>query len=325
MSEALNKNKGRIRTVLGNIDAASLGHCQCHEHVFIARGRAFEVNPALCMDDFDKTLGELRLYRQSGGRALLDAQPVGCGRMARQLAKASSLSSVDIIASTGFHKLVFYRPDHWIHRYSAEALSELFASEITCGMYEDGDGGEPSVRSGICAGVIKAALGDCGIAGRYGALFCAAADASLKTGAPVLIHVDKGADALRAAEFFDKKGLGADRLIFCHMDRAEKDLSVHKELACAGAFLEYDTIARPKYHSDEEEIKIFAKMAEEGLAWKLLFGLDTTNERLRGYGGAIGLDYILKAFIPQLKSAGFDSRAIDMISIGNPQKALSIR
>lgn len=60
----------RIRTVTGDFPTETLGHCQCHEHLFIAKGKSYEVNPALWMDDKDASLNELNIYKGAGGSSL---------------------------------------------------------------------------------------------------------------------------------------------------------------------------------------------------------------------------------------------------------------
>ena len=67
-----------VRTVTGDVAPDTLGHCQCHEHIFLEMDRSYEVSPVLYMDDYDKSLAELREYRAAGGGTIVDAQPVLC-------------------------------------------------------------------------------------------------------------------------------------------------------------------------------------------------------------------------------------------------------
>ena len=85
-----------------------LGHCQCHEHIWLRKGASFQSNEALCMDDEDRSLAELKEYAAAGGSLIVDAQPTGCGRDGRMLAQLSEKSGVDIVASAGFHKQMFF-------------------------------------------------------------------------------------------------------------------------------------------------------------------------------------------------------------------------
>ena len=312
---------GTVRTVAGDIAPEKLGFTQSHEHLFLAKGRSWEVNPALCIDDPERSLAELLSYREAGGRSLVDAQPVGCGRSARVLRALSEKSGVGIVASTGFHKAVFYPSDHWLFSMPEEELRALYIRELTVGMAEDCDNVRPAVWTDIRAGQVKAALDACGLEGPYEKLFRAACGAAAETGAPLMIHVERGADAPALADFLEAEGLAPGRMIFCHLDRAEPDLEVHKRLAARGCFLEYDTIGRFKYHSDEREAEILLELAAAGHAGRILLSLDTTRARLRAYGGEPGLDYLIRVFLPLLRERGGEELARRAM-LENPPRAL---
>lgn len=314
-----------IQTVAGSVENHELGFCQCHEHIFIRKGRSFEINPALWMEDINKSTDELILYRNSSGRSLADAQPVGCGRMAGLLLQASRNSGVNIIASTGFHKLIFYRQEHWIHSIGREELTGLFVDEILTGMYADGDDGFPSLRTSAKAGIIKTAAAGEGVAGEYKKLFAAAAEASLRTGAPIMCHLDKQQDAFSVIKFLTDLGVQSSNIILCHLDRAYYDAEFHIRAAQTGVYLEYDTIGRFKYHSDEAEITLIKQLIRSGHTGQILLGLDTTNRRLKNYGGEIGLDYIRRIFIDKMLKAGITEEAVENFTVDNPSKALSIK
>jgi len=325
MNNPISGKNGFIQAVTGIIPPEGLGYCQCHEHLFIAKGKSFEINPSLCIDDIDKTIREVELYKQAGGNSIVDAQPVGCGRMAGCLLETSARTGVNVIASTGFHKMIFYPDNHWIYIKDEDFLTRLFVGEIENGMYLDGDETVPAKRTHAKAGIIKVAL-DCeGISGNYEKLFNAAANASLCTGAPIMCHVEKGSEAFCAIRFFLDKGVDASSIILCHLDRAKFDMEYHREIAETGVYIEYDTIGRFKYHTDEQEIALIRRMVEYGFEGRMLLGLDTTRERLKSYGGGVGLDYIKLVFIPKLVASGIAEEQIRLFMVENPSKALSIK
>jgi phosphotriesterase-related protein len=302
-----------IRTILGDIPPESLGWCQCHEHLFVADGPSRQVSRALYMDDYDKSLAELKLYRHAGGASLVDAQPYGCGRMARELARASQESGVNIVAVTGFHKTEFI--EDGVLDKGGDRLTRIYIDEVTQGM----EG--LSARAGLvkCAAV----PGEMDASPAYAMLFDAAAHAAAETSAPVLVHTDTGADVMRLLEYFSRFGIAPSRVIICHMDRSCADVRVHEAAAQAGAYLEYDTIHRLKYSSDEAELDLIAHMAERGYLSRLLVGMDTTNERLKSYGAAFGLDFILETFRYRLTER-IGQAATDAITVSNPAVALTM-
>lgn len=313
-----------IITVQGIVSPADLGFCQCHEHLLLRKGASYDINPALWMDDIDKSTQEVQRFRTAGGNTIIDAQPLGCGRMADGLLAIARETGVHIIASTGFHKLCFYPPDHWIYSISLDTLAELFIEELTVGMYTDGDTAYPSRQCAAKAGIIKTAYDSEELSSRYQTLFLAAVKAAKKTDRVISVHIEQNTDPLKLLNFLEDSGIAPNRLIFCHMDRACGQLSTHCSVLERGAYLEYDTIGRFKYHSDAAEIKLMQDVIEKGYGKQLLFSLDTTRERLKTYHpDAVGLDYILRTFLPEMKSAGIKEETIAWISHYNCSSVLA--
>jgi phosphotriesterase-related protein len=303
---------------LGDIAPSALGFCQSHEHLSIARNCPVAGGPQQCIDDPKKNIAELALYFSAGGRALVDAQPVGCGRDAAMLAIISEKSGVHIIASTGFHKLSYYPEDHWLHSAGEDELTRLFISELNQGMYMDGDIAFPLRQGDAKAGQIKAALDTEGLSLRYQKLFISAMEAAKIADCALMVHIERDSDPRQLANFIFKQGLSQDRVIFCHLDRAITDIRVHKEICELGIYLEYDTIGRPKYHDDEKEATIILELLEAGYENQILMSLDTTRARLASYGGVPGLVYILDEFIPLLLRKGITVTQIRSFFIENP-------
>lgn len=313
-----------VQTVSGRISPDCINFCQCHEHLFIRRGKSYEINPALCIDNYEKTLSEVQDFYSAGGTTIIDAQPTGCGRMARELSKLSKESGIQLLASTGFHKMIFYPDRHWIFTASLHKLTELFLSEILDGMY---DGSDDSLGRQIDAkaGIIKCALDVSGLDAQYEKLFSAAAAAANITNVPLMVHIEQGSNPLALADYLAQEKVNLNRVIFCHMDRACPNLDIHKEICRMGIYLEYDTIARPKYHGDKKEAEVFTALIQSGFENNLLFSLDTTRQRLKAYtpDGA-GLTYILRSFIPLLEAYGVTDRQIRKISCENCRRILTI-
>lgn len=311
----------RLFAVTGELSENRAGFCQCHEHLFISRGKSAEVNPALLLDSVEKTCEELRRYDAAGGGTVIDAQPVGCNRMPEALLKASQETGVSILASTGFHKMSFYPDNHWIFSAEEAALSKLFLAELTQGMYTDCDSAFPVRQTAVRAGLIKTAL-DCeGLTPQYEKLFRAAVCASRNADRALMVHVEVGSDPLALLEFLFAAGMPPERIVLCHTDRACGD-SVRRKLLDSGVFLEMDTIGRYKYHSDAREVEIFQELLDAGYREQLLFSLDTTRARMKSYTpGAIGLDYILEIFLPMLRRAGVSKTDLYDISHENCLRA----
>ncbi|MFE4140445.1 phosphotriesterase [Peribacillus sp. YIM B13472] len=311
-----------IQTVLGSVNPDEIPYFQPHEHVMLESGYAAQLNAELCIDDISLTINELK--KLPTGSALVDAQPIGAGRMANELVKVSQETGIHLVASTGFHKSNFYWPDHWIHTSNAEFLVDVFISEIQKGMYLGNRTEKPIQSIDAKAGLIKTAVDKDGLTPYYRTKFEAAAEASLKTNVSIMVHVEVGSDPFEIIHFLTKRKVNPEKIILCHLDRTHHDYKLHEEVASSGVHLEYDTIGRFKYHDDNKELKLIQHMLESGLQGSLLLSLDTTRARLGTYGGTIGIDYLTQTFIPQMKANGINEDVINTITQHNPLKALSI-
>lgn len=313
-----------IVTVTGNITADRIGFCQFHEHLLVSKGRSFEINPDIYMDEIEKSAAEAALFKEAGGDTVIDAQPGGCNRMAGGLAEISRRTGVNIICSTGFHKLMFYPEGHWIFDMPEANLAGFFARELTVGVSDECDTRPPGASQPRRAGIIKCALDRENLTPCYEKLFRAAAKAAIATERTMMVHIEKGSDPVLLLDFLLSLGVNPGHLVFCHLDRAVEDINIHKAIAKRGVFLEYDTIGRFKYHSDEYEIDLIRDLIRSGYEDQLLFSLDTTRARLRSYcPEAIGLDYILNVFIDKLKKAGITDSQIRKFSNRNCIRALA--
>lgn len=314
-----------ITTVTGEIAPEEIGYCHSHEHLFLKKGPAADIDPSLQIDDYHKTVEELNLFKSLGGTTIVDAQPIGSGRHSKWLMAASQQAGVQIVASTGFHKFMFYPENHWIRTADADILTELFIDELENGMYVDGEGAWPTEQISAKAGLIKTASDFEGVGGPYYRLFKAAAQAAAASGAPIMSHTELGRGALDQIKLFTDFGLAPDQLILCHLDRKMDNTDYMLHVASTGVYLELDTIGRFKYHSDEEEVELILKLIKAGYENQILLGLDTTRKRLKSYGGEIGLDYLVNTFLPKLKDAGVSTTLIRKIMHENPGKAFRKR
>jgi len=313
-----------VRSVLGDLDPVRLGFTHCHEHLFVFPTKGVELAEKLVLDDYGKSVAELQSFRAVGGRTVVDVQPFGAGRHPELLARAAQAAGVNIVAATGLHRCLYYPENFWMYRAGVDELAELFGSEILSGMYAY-DAAQPFAGpTTIRAGVIKIGTDAEGLTAHYRKVFEAAARAHRQTGAPVMTHTELSTWGREQAEYLLERGVAAESIIISHMDRVI-DLGRNLELARLGVYLEYDTIGRFRYHSDEEELELVRAMVDAGFAERVLLGMDVTRERMPAYGGSCGLAYLARSFLPRLREGGVDAAAISSMTVANPARALVLR
>jgi phosphotriesterase-related protein len=316
MSDANSSSK--IQTVTGPLEPSQAGIADAHNHVWISRVPGTPPGSPL-LDQEGAIAAELGDYRQAGGATILDCQPgAGCGRDGRALRRMSQASGVHIVASTGYHLRKYYPQDYWLFSAPVDEARRHLTAELTAGLEETRAASSPS-----CAGFVKIACED-SLEKSPLPLIEAAVGASLETGAAVLVHTEKGADAERIAEAMIRFGLTPSRLVLCHMDK-RPDFSLHQSLASEGITLEYDTFYRPKYEPVKNLWPLLIRMVEAGLHRQVVVGTDIAETSMWArLGGSPGLTGLVTKIIAKMEQLGFERETIQCLTGKNIADRLAI-
>ncbi|SDJ04844.1 phosphotriesterase family protein [Nonomuraea jiangxiensis] len=303
--------RGAVRTVLGDVPPEELGATDCHEHLF-------QVSPLLPgdeLDDEERSGQEAALLRAAGITAMIDATPIGLGRDPAALARISARTGLAVVASTGVHREAHYPEGHGLRQLPVEELARWFVRELTSGMTA-GAGSVP-----VRAGQIKAGIGYWSISPFERRTLEAAALAHGETGAPIMVHLEHGSAGFEVLGVLGAAGVPASRVTLAHIDR-NPDAGLHAELAAAGAYLEYDGMARHREWPDSMIIDCLLDAAERGAAHRLLLGGDVARRtRYVAYGGLPGLAYLPERFVPRLEAAA--PELTRRILVDNPARYLA--
>ncbi len=308
---------GLIRTTAGDVEPATLGRVDYHEHLF-------QVSPLLPGDelaDEPASTAEAELLRRSGFDTMVDATPIGLGRRPDALARAAKSSGLHVVASTGAHREEHYGDGHWLLALSPGELAERFRGDLVDGMAASD---EPTVgdRVGACAGALKMGIGYWRISTFEHRVAEAVAAAQLSTGAPVMVHTEHATATHEVLDLLDGLGVPPDRVALAHVDR-NPDPGLHAELAARGAFLGYDGPARARSAPDSVVLECLHDVASSGHADAVLLGGDVARAtRYTSYGGMPGLAYLGDRFVPRMRNLLGDE-VTDQVLVDNPARWLA--
>jgi 5-phospho-D-xylono-1,4-lactonase len=313
----------RVRTVLGDVDAAELGVTYAHEHLVIAGGRPVEVYPDIRLESVEKAVEELALAQRLGLASVVDAMPADCGRDVEMLAAISRRSGVNIIASTGLHTTRYYSDRHWSRRMGAPEVARLFIDEVEQGIDSFDLAGPTIRRTGHRAGVIKIGGSATFPDERDRTVFEAAAIAQSVSGAPVLTHCEDGLRGPEQVRFLEEHGADPRHVILSHVDKVV-DRGYHRELADTGAFVEFDQGSRWG-EAQNGTLRILEWLAEDGRISHVVMGHDHARRGYwKAYGGGPGMDYLLGGFSRLMDDRGLDAEVRAQVFVASPAVALSL-
>jgi len=300
-------------TVSGPIGPDLLDVVDAHNHLWIEALKG--VSPdSPSLTEREPILAELREYRQSGGKAIVDCQPGGCGRDGKQLRHLSQESKVAVIASTGFHRRIYYPSYWWLWEAGAGEIARYFVDEVRQGLQETQDLPKP-VRAGLMKCACESTLAD-----TPQSALEAVALASAELGICIEVHTEKGSDAEAILDFFVLHGVRPRQLVLCHMDKAP-DLELHRNLADAGVMLEYDTFFRPKYAPDIHVWPLIEKMISHGFDQNIALATDMAEasmwKHMGGGPGLVGFSTGVRARLEEMRLGAASIRKLMGGNIAN--------
>ena len=317
---------GRIRTVLGDVSAEPWGITNAHAHLVGSPDTSkppFDTTDAAELTmTLDDSLTELEDFARAGGFCLVDLTPMGMGRDPDALVRASEETGIHVVMGAG----IYHDAHHprAIRDLTDVQISEMLIREITEGV-EGTD-----VRAGIIGeqGTFTGPITD-----REKVVFRASAIAAIETGVSVTTHTHLGLNALDQIDLLVSQGLAPDRIVIGHLDDAEPDLDLIREIIARGAWAQFDDIGY-EYYTERLRIQMatdvvrarkLRRLAEEGLTDRVILASDFGMQRHLQARGGPGLVVLADGFRKTAQAEGVPVEVLDRCMITNPATVLTVR
>lgn len=354
-----------IMTVLGPVAVEDMGFTLTHEHVFFntslweeepqdARTAELAAWPItletvgeirrdptlnrenLRFSDLDIAVRELDLYREAGGKTILDVNPIKVTfpRRPDLLQEVSKATGVNIVMGSGYYVAASHPPE--VEKFTAEQIAAAIAAEWRDGV------GDSGVRPGV--------IGEIGCSGGLHPeeikVLRAAAMAQSETGLGIVVHppVPYGKAGLRIVEILSEAGADTSRVVIGHMYHSIADLDYHRRVADTGATIAYDRLGAEFYwetwdggdfHNpggrggyreplDWDVCDAIATLVREGYTDRISLSHDIAYRlQLRTFGGT-GFAHILNHVLPRLRAIGVSDADIDQMVVRNPARLFTL-
>ena len=342
---------GNALTVLGPVDAETMGVTLPHEHLLIDFAVMFR-EPAAASDkglahqpvslsnlgwvrqnfnanldnlrllDEQTALDEITLFQRAGGQTVVDPTNVSLARDPLALARISRATGLHIVMGAGYYVAAAHPAD--MDRRSEESIVGEIVREVTVGV------GDTGVRAGL--------IGEIGNTWPWTEnekkVVRAAVEAQRQTGAPLMMHPGRDERApMQIAELIDKHGGDLRRTVMCHIDRTIADEPRLDELASTGIWLEYDLFGLENsyypYNPDFDMPNDGGRMAQilrlitRGHQGQILMSHDIAyKSSLTRYGG-YGYHHLLVNVVPRLRRKGVDDAGLRQLLVDNPRRAFT--
>jgi phosphotriesterase-related protein len=303
-----------INSVLGPIDTSDLGFTLMHEHLIVASAGIPQNFPELLGADFmDRIVHELTRAKEGGIDTIVDTTTIDLGRDVTLLAKASSLSGINIIACTGWWLDI----PRFLEGVSADQLAELFVREIREGIS----------GTGIKAGILKASSDISGVTHGEEIVLRAVARAHLLTDVPIMLHsYSPGRVGEQQLAVLKEEGVNLRRVKVDHSnDTTDTEYLIW--LLDEGCYLGMDRYPGRNV-SPLGRTRTMKTLMDAGYSGRLLVSHDWPSVVVMAEGSMIteyvkrnphGYLYVKKVVFPQLQEMGVSESAIERLCVEGPR------
>jgi phosphotriesterase-related protein len=348
----------QVMTVLGPVDADSLGVTLPHEHLLIdlscylekpseaselahfeapvrlenlgkVRRSPYGNRDNCLLTDIELAVAEAIDFKGVGGGTICDLTNADLGRDPLALREIAARTGLNVIAGCG----------HYLEMAQPSRLRELTASQLGVELVRE-------VHEGIDdTGVRPGVIGEIGTGDPITAaevkVLQAAAIAQKATGLPISVHVHpsgrRGHDVL---DHLAAAGADLSAVVLGHLDASiahpgssvDDAVAYISSLAARGCFVEFDLCGNDGFFytksaswwlpSDRERAAAAAKLATAGHGDRLLFSQDVGHKHyLTRYGGW-GYRHVPSVFATILRASGISNDDIRSFLVDNPRRML---
>lgn len=271
----------RAMTVNGPVEGSKLGITYVHEHLLVKPQSDDLKYCAYTLQDVEKSTTEGRIFREAGGRTLVEMTPIYYGRNIAGCRAISIAAGIHVICTTGYHKEEFMPA--WFKERTEDDLFEIVRGEILDGMDE----------TDSRAGVIKFGTSFGTITKQEERAICVAARANHETGIPISTHCDKGTMAIEQTEYLKSLGVDLRKVLLCHID-SKMDIDYALKVCQTGVNICIDHVGRELADKDQFRVKLITELVRAGFTSQVTLSGDMGKiNYLSAYGGQPGLSYIL--------------------------------
>ena len=344
---------GKVQTVLGIIDADSLGVTLPHEHLlfdfsatFVEPTEASERGLAhqpltlenlywvqlhrsnnadnLKLTDEQLAIKEALLYKWAGGDTIVELTSIGIARDPLGLARIARATGLNVIMGSGYYTGLSHPPE--LATKTEKEITEEIVRDIMVGV------GDTRVRAGI--------IGEVGcsipLEDNERKVLRASAAAQRRTGAAINIHPSCSNDiVLEIIKILGDAGADLSRTVISHINGFfQFSPATCRKIADAGCYIEFDTFGHPVLpmittegrllgrRSEVDRINEIKCLIDEGYLNHILISQDICFKHCYvTYGGA-GYAHILRNLMPWMRLGGISDKQIHTMMVENPKRVL---
>ncbi len=257
---------GEVETVGGPIDAASLGRTLGHEHLRSTSEAVRTQFPHLYDEAEEERYAVEQIERAMahGVKTIVDPACMDLGRDARFAQRVVERTGIQLVMCTGIYGAHYtFIPQHFAN-FDPEELVAAFVHDIEVGIQ----------GTDVKAAFLKCAVDEPGITEHVERVLRACAEASKRTGRPIMAHSHPGTRrGLEIMDIFESEGVDPSMVQVAHTGDTD-DLDYIEELLQRGPYIGMDRYGLDIILPTEQRNATVAALVERGHAERMTLSQD---------------------------------------------------
>jgi phosphotriesterase-related protein len=315
-----------VQTTAGPIDAGELGKTLIHEH-FRGRDEAVAHQWPHAYDEDEEwrlCIEQAEAVKRHGVTTIVEPTAMLLGRNIDLLQRIAQETGLNIVPCTGI-----YTYDHlpqYFQNRDVDAMADLFVHDIEQGIQ----------GTDVKAAFIKCAADEPGLTENVEKVHRAAAQASMKTGKPIMAHSRPASNTgPRQIEILLEEGVAPEKIQVAHTGDTD-DLDYIEGLLDQGVYIGLDRYGYGIFLPTEKRNETTLELLKRGHTERMLLSQDYvaafdwfppefTEQAVAGglIDEGLSMTLLFEQVIPTLKEGGLTDEQLDTMLVANPARWLS--
>ncbi len=311
----------QIETVSGPLDSSQLGLTLAHEHLRTTFESVRKQWPHLYDEEQEvaRAVSEVKRVMEHGVKTMVDPTCMDLDRDVVLAQKVVEQTGIQLVMCTGIYGEHYtFIPQHFANR-ETEYLADAFVHDI-----EEGIQG-----SDVKAAFLKCAVDEPGISEHVDKVLRACAQASKRTGRPIMAHSHPGTRrGLEEMAIFTEEGIDPKLVQIAHTGDTD-DLDYIEELLATGCYIGMDRYGLDIILPTEKRNATVAELCNRGYADRMTLSQDAVvnfdwfPEQMRELVPNWHYTYLFDEVLDQLRELGVTDDQIATMMEQNPAAWLS--
>jgi len=312
----------QIETMSGPVDDGDLGLTLAHEHLTLVTETVHAQYPHLYDDEaiYDAAVEQVRNAMERGVKTIIDPSCMDIGRDAHLALRVVEATGIQLVMCTGIYGMHYTFLPQYFQNRDPSALVDAFVHDIETGI----QGTE------VKAAFLKCAVDEPGITADVERILRAVAQASLKTGRPIMAHSQPATRrGLEIMDVFDDEGIDPRKVQVAHTGDTD-DLDYIEELLARGPWIGMDRYGLDMFLPTDQRNATVIELCKRGYANRMTLSQDACPT-MDWYPAELkpqlapewDFTFLWRGVLPVLSDGGVSDDEIDTMMRDNPRAWLT--